>query len=379
MKNLITKLLAVTFSLLYFGEISAQNDKFAIKVTQVFPAGGTVYDQTIRSSGEFENKQSELLRKYSGTNANYLMELTSPKGKETKQIQNIRWICFENGKEKRLNSKPVLPQSYPVYTEVVFFECTLYGTPKASTTKELYNHYFVQYFDNKRYFENEKDTALKYFPEKECLNKANEIFEKNKIRAGDSLSYGVEIYKIIDEKVFEIRKEFHKPKEKPTKSVTPEPEVVVVPPKNVTPNPKNVGTLPRGTNPNTKNVETLPKSTTPDQKNVETQPKNEKTDNADCFAKTATGKVDTIYRHENINECLRNLLKAIDCIKPGSTNYHDNLKNFEEKIDVILKCMEKNPQKEKIKFDKKKYFYSDNSKRKEGIKKLIEINDKFKK
>jgi hypothetical protein len=133
----------IIFFLLLSFQIQAQS--FSIKITQVYPPGGVVYGDAYNLSGELDKAEATLRNKYSGRDANYTMELTRPSGKETKAIQNIRWIKVENGKKSNLKSKPSPdPQkSYSKPTTIEIYECNNNGSKKGGSTITDYDYYYL--------------------------------------------------------------------------------------------------------------------------------------------------------------------------------------------------------------------------------------------
>jgi hypothetical protein len=171
----------IVFSIVLFvlvlGQIQAQPGSFAIKITQVYPVGGVVYRNNYNLSGELDKAEQKLRNQYSGKNANYIMELTRPSGKETKYIQNIYWVLVENETRKNLKSKPELQEHYPQSTAVKYYACDINGKQKSDFKEIKYDYYSRFYREN-----NTVDAPVtEYRTPDGCLKKAKEDFTANKI------------------------------------------------------------------------------------------------------------------------------------------------------------------------------------------------------
>jgi hypothetical protein len=162
----------ILFTLFSF-QIQAQS--FSIRITQVYPAGGVVYGNSYNLSGELNRAEEELRRQYTGRDANYIMELTRPSGRETKTIQNIHWILIENGVRRNFRTEPTFEDSYPQAMTMEWYACHNNGTPRGQrTTKNFHYRYRVS-----------KDDIVVFTSEYMTLEKskslAKEFFEENKI------------------------------------------------------------------------------------------------------------------------------------------------------------------------------------------------------
>jgi hypothetical protein len=167
---------SIVFFVLVLGEIQAQPGSFAIKITQVYPVGGVVYGNNYNLSGEQDKAEAKLRSQYTGKDANYIMELTYPSGKETKVIQNIYWILIENGKKKNLNSKPRLQDYYLEPTNIEYYSCDIRGNKKDEFPKIDYEYFYRFYKGNNEPFENKQ-----YYLLDSCKKIANEYFKNHKV------------------------------------------------------------------------------------------------------------------------------------------------------------------------------------------------------
>jgi len=177
-------------------QMRAQSN-FSIKVTQVYPQGGLVYGNTYNLSSEFENAKKNLRSQYTGKNANYIMELTKPGGKETKPIQNLKWILVTNGK-KEYKDKQTYGDSYPQVTIIKIYACNNDGSINSGSKDNAvieYDHYYKFYIDNKEQnIESESDKQSYYRPVEKCKEAAKSYYEKNKPKI-DSIFCEVKIFK----------------------------------------------------------------------------------------------------------------------------------------------------------------------------------------
>jgi len=208
--------------------LQVQAQSFSIKITQVYPAGSVVYGDSYNLSGELDKAEASLRNQYTGKNANYIMELTRPSGKETKQIQNIRWIRVVNGTKENWNTKPsLLPESYPKPTTIEIYACNNNGakTDSKDNTKIEYNHYFKFYKDKE---EIPIDGGSNYQPFEKCKKSAEDYFSKTK--KGNAVFFEVRIFKEKDIVVDSInnRKEYNlftKETKQPSVAGTPKTQV----------------------------------------------------------------------------------------------------------------------------------------------------------
>ena len=181
---------SVVFVLFAF-QMQAQS-MFSIKITQVYPTGGVVYGNTYDLSSELEAAEKKLRSQYTGKDANYVMELTRPSGKETKTIQNINWILVKNGVKENYKGKPVIlnDSSYPEATKIQFYACNNDGSKRGESVSIDYDHYYEFYIDGKK----QPITGFPksyYRPLVECERKAKEYL---KDKGDESLPCEVRIF-----------------------------------------------------------------------------------------------------------------------------------------------------------------------------------------
>ena len=181
------------FLALFFNQTQAQS--FAIKITQVYPSGGAVYVNSYNLPGELDKAEVSLRNQYKGKNANYVMELTRPSGKETKIIQNIKWILVEDGKKKdvigTIQPKPGAVNPQPIIIEL--YECDIRGGKiKTVWSKNyLYRYEFRKngnvLFLSDYYHDLEtcKKATESYFSSNVTIPKINNVFCEIEIKSGN--------------------------------------------------------------------------------------------------------------------------------------------------------------------------------------------------
>lgn len=174
----------LTAGILYSFPTQAQS--FSIKITQVYPRGGVVFGDSYNLWGELKKAESALRTQYSGGKVNYIMELSGPGTKETKAIQNIRWIKIENGQKIDFKNKPGVENSYDEPTTIEIYECNNDGTKKGGGTKTSFDYYY-------QFTKSGQDTITdRHFRTlDESKRIAGEVFTKHKV---DTLSCGIKIF-----------------------------------------------------------------------------------------------------------------------------------------------------------------------------------------
>ena len=304
--------------ILFTGQIFAQPGNFAVKIIQVYPSGGVVYSNRYNLSSELDKAEATLRNQYIGKEANYIMELTRPSGKETKAIQNINWILIENGIKKNRKEKPRVEISYEKPTTIKIYECNNNGTPKGQENTINYDHRY-EFLKN-----GEKTKTSGYMPLDKCELSANEYFTKNKV---DTLFCEMKIYnsqgivinstinnsKTYDEYLAKQEQVIDSVKQDSIKVEIETPQIIT------------------GTN--------------------------------------------TDYNRQDINKQLKQLQKEADSLKKGDEKFRRNMNIIVGKADNIISIMKIDPKKD---FNRNKYFEGDLEDLKKGIKELITINKKMK-
>jgi hypothetical protein len=314
--------------------VQAQNNSFSIKITKVYPEGGVVDGDTYNLSGELDKAEAKFRSLYTGRDANYIMELTKPSGKETKYIQNINWILIENGTKKGLKSKPILQPFYSQPTIIEYYNCDIRGKKKDSASKFNYE-YFYRFYKGKDMIENNNE----YRTIEECKKTADEYFTKNKV---DTILCNIEIYNynskgVVKDSTNQKGYNEYKEKQKIADSIR--------------------------MNKTRKIADSIRVNTT----KTMAEPQKEITENK--------GKIDTIDNKENIKKQLEQLQTEANSLKKGEKDFRQKMNKIIEDADKIIEMMKIDPKN----FNRNKYFESDLENLKKGIKELIKINNKQKK
>jgi hypothetical protein len=312
------KIFTLTIFVLFSYQIQAQSS-FSIKITQVYPAGGVVFGNNYNLYGDLDKAKTQLLSQYTGKNANYIMELAHPNGKETKNIQNINWILIKNDIKNNLRNKPTFKESYPQPVNIEYYACDIYGKPKSNSGKiEKYDFFYCFYKGKDAMAKNNKFCdKIVYRTETNCRKKANEYFKANKI---DSLLCKVIIYNskgdVVDSTInnqveydsFQAVKE-DEAKEKKQKELQQDSA------KNAKP----------------------------------------------------------VYNKQDVEKELKQLLAETNSLKKKSGTYRQDMNQIIDKAEKIVELLEIDSKT----FDKNKYFVTFDTKvLKEGLNKLLEINKK---
>lgn len=127
----------------------AQYGNFSIKVRKVYPSSGVIYENSYNLLDELDKAKLAAINKYKGTSDNYLIELNTPNGKKTEELQNIRWIMTENGQKSNHKTKPSPKKSYNQPTFVTIYECRNDGSQKKQPTSLEYIYSYKLFVNNK--------------------------------------------------------------------------------------------------------------------------------------------------------------------------------------------------------------------------------------
>ncbi|MDR2026480.1 MAG: hypothetical protein LBQ01_02850 [Prevotellaceae bacterium] len=322
MKGKIT--FCILFSVLFSGQVQAQPGSFVVKITQVYPSGDVVYGNNYNLSGELDKAVQKLRSQYNGKNANYVMELTRPSGKETKYIQNIYWILTENGKKTNLKNRPALKEYYHESTVVEYYACDIYGRQKSGSAKEKveYDYYYCFHKGDIRFCRG-NDTVYTLAG---CRKKMGDYFTANSVNtllcaAKIHNSKGIAVDSIDNGKEYELyRKHIADSVQQAVKTAE------------------------------------LTKQKDPDGpvKKVMAEP---------------------VYNSQQTEQELNRLLAKTDSLKDGQQNFRKNVDAIIDEADKIVRIMEQDA--DSMTFDRNRYFETADLKQiKAGLKKLLDINQK---
>ena len=139
------KVVLLLFALAVTAVTVAQNG-YRVEIKQVFPKNASVYSNAFDFKREMDDAIVAQTAKLNA-NSNYQISLTTPSGKETRNIQNITWIQSVNG-TKTYHKKQTSPaQYYDVPTVWEGYFCNVDGSRKGKETKRLFI-YRVAFADN---------------------------------------------------------------------------------------------------------------------------------------------------------------------------------------------------------------------------------------
>ena len=185
MKKAIVLIFAILFSI-----VSMAQNGYRVEVKQVFPTKATVYSNVFNFKREMDNAISTQTAKLNG-NCNYQVFITTPSGKETRNIQNINWVQTVNGVKSYHKKRTSPNRFYDAATVWEGYTCNIDGSRKGKTEKKEFV-YRVAFADNpddyKTAFVDEETAsaeALRLFDEKaEEDNLVSVViykFEKNEV------------------------------------------------------------------------------------------------------------------------------------------------------------------------------------------------------
>jgi len=360
MKNTnMGRIIFIFVSLIFIGGIQAQPGKFSIKVTQVYPSGGVVYGNTYNLSSELEQAEKKLFTQYSSRkNANFVIELSKPSGKISKNIQNIQWVKKENQKLSYFGNKPNLALSYNTPTTVEIYACDLNGKkkPHKDNCTVNYTYYYQLYFGSKK----QSQELLYYRNQKTSEDNARKLLKNSPYN--NDRPWEIKIYnKAEKDKLiasFDNKKEREEFAARSTRELN-EGNVK----KNVPKTTQDRLTGQRENDSKSEDFTTLKTSNRP----------------LSFDEKIACIIVKSNYDSSSIDNNLKSLRSAINGMRDGSHNFLTNITLAISKADEIIAVMKNNPKKKEILFDRNKYFEKArvNDLRK-GIEELIKINNGIK-
>ena len=189
MKKAIVLIFAILFSI-----VSMAQNGYRVEVKQVFPTKATVYSNVFNFKREMDNAISTQTAKLNG-NCNYQVFITTPSGKETRNIQNINWVQTVNGVKSYHKKRTSPNRFYDAATVWEGYTCNIDGSRKGKTEKKEFV-YRVAFADNpddyKTAFVDEETAsaeALRLFSENAKDDRLVEVvvykFEKNEIMEHD--------------------------------------------------------------------------------------------------------------------------------------------------------------------------------------------------
>lgn len=153
------KAVLLLFALAVTAVSMAQNG-YRVEIKQVYPKNASVYSNAFDFKREMDDAIVTQTAKLNANN-NYQILLTTPSGKETRNIQNITWIQTVNG-AKTYHKKQTSPSRlYDAPTVWEGYSCNIDGSRKGKATKRSFI-YRVAFADNPKDFKTpfvEEDVA----------------------------------------------------------------------------------------------------------------------------------------------------------------------------------------------------------------------------
>lgn len=120
---------------LFISTIAVAQNGYRVEIKQVFPKNASVYSNAFNFKREMDKAITAQTAKLNG-NCNYQILITTPSGKETRNVQNITWVQTING-VKTMHKKQTSPKkSYDVATIWEGYSCNIDGSRKGKAEKK---------------------------------------------------------------------------------------------------------------------------------------------------------------------------------------------------------------------------------------------------
>ena len=144
MKKAVILILSLFITIVTVGQ-----NGYRIEIKQVFPKSSTLYSNVFNFKREMDNAISTQTAKL-GSNGNYQILITTPSGKETRNIQNINWVQTVNGVKSYHKNRTSPDNSYDVATIWEGYACSINGSRKGKTIKKefIYRVAFADSLDD---------------------------------------------------------------------------------------------------------------------------------------------------------------------------------------------------------------------------------------
>lgn len=223
---------------LFISTVAVAQNGYRVEIKQVFPKSASVYSNAFNFKREMDNAISTQTAKLNG-NSNYQIMITTPSGKETRNIQNINWIQTVNGVKSFHKNKTSPNKFYDVATVWEGYSCNIDGSRKGKAEKKEFV-YRVAFADNPDDFktpfveyntaETEANLIVEAAPQEELVEVI--IFGYNsdvpsEIRKSNADQYNVYLAKVNEENQ-KKQNDAHKPKNEPKATSTTEPKKMPV-------------------------------------------------------------------------------------------------------------------------------------------------------
>ncbi len=195
MKKTIVLIFAILFSI-----VSLAQNGFRVEIKQVFPTKYIVFSNAFNTKWEMDNAISNQTAKLN-RNSNYQILITTPSGKQTRNIQNIYWIQIVNGDKTNHTNKTYPHQAYDVPTIWEGYACSVDGSRIKGNTEKKEFVYRVSLSDKPN------DFMTAFVDEETAEAKAQTLFKEN---ASDDRLVEVLIIKYENGNAVEVGKKSNK-------------------------------------------------------------------------------------------------------------------------------------------------------------------------
>ena len=116
------------FLLILIPLVSVAQNSYRLTIVRTLPGKDrTVFQKTFSMKKDLNDAISAQTATLQKTHANYRLTASTPQGRETRHIQNIRWIQVVNGKETYHSSRTYPAKSYAIPTQWTGYKCDIDG------------------------------------------------------------------------------------------------------------------------------------------------------------------------------------------------------------------------------------------------------------
>lgn len=124
------------FLLILIPLASAAQNGYRLTIVRTLPGKDrTVFQKTFSMKKDLNDAISAQTATLQKTHANYRLTAATPQGRETRYIQNIRWIQVVNGKETYHSSRTYPAKSYTIPTQWTGYKCDIDGKKTGDVQK----------------------------------------------------------------------------------------------------------------------------------------------------------------------------------------------------------------------------------------------------
>lgn len=138
MKKIVLIIIVFLNSLIAY----AQNE-YRVEINQVYPNRSEIYSNAFNFKREMENAIASQIAKLKGGGCNYVVIVRTPSGNEVRNIQNIGWVEFINGKKSYHKNRTFPEKFYEKPTIWKGGRCNIDGSFQPQNLEERYFVYRV--------------------------------------------------------------------------------------------------------------------------------------------------------------------------------------------------------------------------------------------